>query len=180
MLHVKHRESEIPIHRPWVRSPFYLLCERIAIAYSSPDREAHHAPNRQPAHQAEARDGGRDVHVLAAALEPRIVRERRRRHHAHARNVAVREAEEQDDEHEQRVGADDRAAARGRRGRPLHVAHQEERDEECAEQRESEQAACGPDVQPRQRADGAAGEIPDVEHQEVDGAEQQWVHGRVC
>lgn len=90
--------------------PTYLLCEGIAIAHCRPDREAQEASNGQTAHQTEARNSSRDVHVFSTALQSRVVRQRRGRYHAHAGHVAVRQAEQQDYEHEENVGVDERSA----------------------------------------------------------------------
>lgn len=66
------------------------------------------------------------------------MRDGRRGHHAHAGDVAVGHAKEQEQEHEKYVGAEEGRRRAGRGGGAVDVAHEEEGDEERAEEGEDQ------------------------------------------
>lgn len=80
------------------------LCEWIASANAGAHSEAGRATKHKPANEEEARKRGCDVHVRTAPTQTRIMRDRRCRNHAHARDVPIRDTEKQEDKEEQYVG----------------------------------------------------------------------------
>jgi len=114
-----------------------LLSEGITITNLGTDCEARDAADDQSTNETEIGSRRCDIHI--GASEARVVLLVRRSHHAHARHIAIRETEREQDGEEKKVGVDDRRGRYEKSGRRrcgrLQVAEEEEWNEQRSEQR---------------------------------------------